>query len=68
VSILPQQHCWNSSTFRQTQLFEMVLTGSKRMTFSLDDNICKGLAQWASVVIASLLASYFSAFLFICVN
>jgi len=44
------------------------MASSKRMTFSLGSDICNGLVQWASVVILSLLASYDSGFLFVCVN
>jgi len=40
----------------------------KRMTFSLDNSICKGLVQWMNFVIVSVLASYISGFLFACVN
>jgi len=44
------------------------MTSSKRMTFSLDNDICNGLVQWTSVVTVSMLASYVSGFLFVCVN
>jgi len=62
-----QQHCWSSFTYRKKQLFEMVLTSSKCITFSLDNDICNGLVQWTSVVMVSvlLLASYVSGFLFV---
>jgi len=56
-----QQHCWSSFTFGQTQLFEMFLTSSKHMTFSLDNDVCNGLVQWTSVVMVSVLASYVSS-------
>jgi len=65
-----QQHCWSSFTFRQKKLLEIVLTTSKRITFSLDNDICNGLVQWMNVVMVSvlLLASYVSGFLFVWVN
>jgi len=44
------------------------MTISNRMTFSLDNDICNGLVQWTSVVMVSMLASYGSGFLFVCVN
>jgi len=44
------------------------MTSSKRMTFSLDNDICNGLVQWTSVVVVSVLASYVSGFLFVRVN
>jgi len=44
------------------------MTSSKRMTFSLDNNICNGLVEWTNVVMAAILASYVSGFLFVCVN
>jgi len=44
------------------------MTSSKRMTFSLDNDICSGLVQRTSVVMVSMLASYISGFLFVCVN
>ena len=64
-----QQHYWSSFTFRQTQLFEMVLTSSKLMT-SFDKDICNGFVQWTSVVMISVLplASYVSVFLLVWVN
>jgi len=64
-----QQHYWSSFTFRQTQLFEMVLTSSKLMT-SLDKDICNGFVQWTSVVMISVLplASHVSVFLLVWVN
>jgi len=34
------------------------MTSSKRMIFSLDNNIGNGLVQWTSVVMVSMLASY----------
>jgi len=48
----------------------MVLTSSKRIAFSIDNDICNGLVQWTSVVMVSvlLLASYVSGFLFASVN
>ena len=66
--LMRQQHCWSSFTFRQIQLFEMVLTSTEHMTVSLDNDICNGLVQCTSVVMVSLLASYVSGFLFVCVN
>jgi len=35
---------------------------------SLDNDICDGLAKWTSVVMVSVLASYVSGFLFVCIN
>jgi len=51
-------------------LFEKVLTSSKRIAFSSDNDICNGLVQWTSVVMVSvlLLTSYISGFLFVWVN
>jgi len=68
--LMGQQHCGSSFTFIKTQLFEMVLTSSKRINFSLDNDICNGLVQWTSVVMVSvlLLARYVSGFLFVWVN
>jgi len=54
---MKQQHTWRSFAFRKTQLFEMVLASSKRITFSLDNNICNGFVQWTSVVIGLSAAS-----------
>jgi len=64
-----QQRCWNSFISRKTQLFEMVLTSSKRITLSLDNDICNGLVQRTSVVMVSVLplTSYVSGF-FVWVN
>jgi len=44
------------------------MTSSKRMTFSLDNDICNGLVQWTSAVMVSVMANYVSGFLFVCVN
>ena len=51
-------------------MFEMVLTSSNSIAFSIDNDICNGLVQWTSVVMVSvlLLASYVSGFLFVSVN
>jgi len=38
------------------------------LLFSLDNDICSGLVQWTSVVMVSVLASYITGFLFVCVN
>jgi len=38
------------------------------MAFSLDNDICKGLVQWMSDVMVSILVSYVSGFMFFCVN
>jgi len=38
------------------------------MTFTLDNDICKDLLQWMSVVTVSVLASYVSGSFFVCVN
>ena len=66
--LMRQQHCWSTLTFRQTQLFEMVLTNSERMTFSFDKDIYNGLVGWTSVVMVLVLTSYVSGFSFVCVN
>jgi len=44
------------------------MTSSKRMPFSLENNICNGFVQWTSVVVVAVLASYISGFLFVCIN
>jgi len=44
------------------------MTSSKRMIFSLDNDIYNGLAQSTSVVMVSALASYIWCFLFVCIN
>jgi len=44
------------------------MTSSKRMTFSLHNDVCNDLVQWMSAVMVSVLASYVSGFLFVCLN
>jgi len=39
------------------------MASSKRMTFLLEYDICKGLVKWTSAVMVSVLASYVSGFL-----
>jgi len=48
-------------------LFEKILTSSKRIAFSIENDICNGVVQWTGVVMVSLLllSSYASGFLFV---
>jgi len=63
VSILPHEattllellYLWTN-----TIILNGHMTSSKRMTFSLDNDICNGLVQWTGVVMVSMLASYVS--------
>jgi len=44
------------------------MTSSKRLAFSLDNDICNGLVQWWNDVMVSVLVSYVSGFMFVRMN